>query len=349
MATTAAKRISPGIYEVNGKRINAVNEEEALKKSGIQKGAPAPAATKPPKAAVDPLSKVPKTIDNVTQGVQAEKTVADVAADTGIKYANPNQVDATGNTRTTSTDANGNPVITDTLDSAQKDILDKDAKISSMGRDYAMSLAGSSGLDKAFDPTLDPRTSTGDLVADRKRQEGELSDYLSRDFATKKAQDRNDFETSLYNRGIPLDPQNEAYKRAETEFNDNWNSKEADVRAEALQFGGTEMDRSFSQGEQRRANQLSEQTQVRGQRLGEVGAWAGLGTGVQGPNFGPAQGVDYSLSSPVEIDQALKAGRISAQQAKTAMEAVRKAGSGGGGGGSGAGKTAIETSPFVDG
>lgn len=347
MAKEQAVRISPGIYEINGKRVNAPTAEDAMKKAGVQKGA-APAKGAKAQGPTSPLAGIPKKIKNVNEGVQASADVADVSANKNIGLNNPTQIGPFGRQDTT-LDANGNPVVTQSLDPNQQHIVDQDAQLSSMGRDYASSLMRQGGLDQQFDPTLDPRTSTGDFVADRKRQEGELSNYLSRDFATNKAQERSDLETSLYNRGIPLDPQAEAYKRSMKQFDDNWNAKEGDVRAQALKFGGEEMDRSFNDNEQRRANQLSEQGQVRQQRLGEVSKWSGLGPGAQLPQFQGYQGPDYKVADPNDVAAALTDAQLKAKQLKIQQQQVDQAGKGGGGGAPRAGNQPVEQSPFVDG
>lgn len=340
----AAKRISPGIYEVNGKRVNAVNEEEAMKKAGVQKGAPKQPAAAP--KAKDPLASIPKQIKNVQQGVQAEKTVAEESAKGQIKYGNAgSQVNPFGRQDITY-DEQGRPVVTQSLDPSQQAIVDQDTRLSQMGRGMAESLIGQGGLGQAFNPNLDPRTSTGDFVADRRRQEQDLQNYLSRDFATNKAQEKNDIETALYSRGIPLDPMSDAYQRAMKSFDDKWARQEADVRAQALQFGGSELDRSFGMNEQRRANQFSEQQGTRQQQLGEVGAWSQFGQGAQLPQFQGFQGANYQIGSPVEINAALTAAQQNAQQLKMQKQALNRQGGGGGGG---AGQQPVEQSPFVDG
>lgn len=334
----AAVRISPGVYEVNGKRINATTAAEAEKMASGKTAAP----SKPATSATGKID-VPKKITNVKQGINAEQTVQNAQAVKNTALANPN-INTDFGSQSVTYDANGNPVVTQKLSDDQKGIVDRDAQISKMGRDMALSLSGQGNLGQAFNPTLDARVGSGDLIADRKRQESELANYLARDLDTNYAKDKDKLEQQLYSRGIPLDPNNQQYQDFMKELDDNYSRQKADIRAQSLQFGGSEMDRTYGMNEQTRANQFNEQAGIRNQQLGEISNWSGLGTGAYIPQFQQYQGAQVNYGSPNDINSALTTARQNAQQLRIAQQAANRVGGGSSGGG-----TSTQSSPFVTG
>ncbi len=337
----AATRISPGVYEVNGKRVNATTSAEAEKMAG---GVKKPAAKTPAQGGGSGKINLPDKITNIEQGVNAEKTVQGAQAAENIRLNNPNQVNTFGS-QTTTVDENGVPTVTSKLSPEQQAIVDKDAAISNKGRELALSLAGEGNLNQQFDPKLQDRIGSGDLINDRRRQEEELSQYLARDMDKNYDTKKQQLEQTLYNRGIALDPNNKQYQDHMREFEDTFARERGDIRAQALQFGGQEMDRTFGMNEQTRANQFNEQQGTRNQRIGEINQWAGAGTGAQIPNFTPYQGTSVNYGSPNQIGLGLTAAQQNARQLKIAQQAANRVGGGGGGGSS----QTVATSPFVEG
>ncbi len=130
-------------------------------------------------------------------------------------------------------------------------------------------------------------------------------------------------------------------------LDDDFARQRADVRSQALQFGGTEQERLFNENEQTRTNQYNEQAGTRNQRINEVNQWSGAGTGAQIPQFLPYQGTQVNYGSPNEIGSALTAARQNNRQLSIAQQAANKAGGGGGGGR--APTPAVASSPFVEG
>lgn len=193
---------------------------------------------------------------------------------------------------------------------------------------YASDLAVNGGVTQPFNPTLDARPGSGDLIADRQRQEQDLQGYLGRDLDSEYAKAKQMMEQDLYNRGQPIDPNNQGYKDSLKLLDDNFSRQKADIRAQALQFGGQEMDRTFGQGEQRRANQLNEQTTAYNTNLGGVSALSDI---------------DLAYKQLAQQKQAQKQNyRLGQGQLGLQRQALAKRGSGGGGG-------AVAQSPFVDG
>lgn len=336
----AATRVSPGVYLVNGKRVQAKTAAEAEKIAGGQKpggGQKQPPAQKP----VNPV-KVGK-IKNVQTGLNAERKVADYEADQNVRYNNPNQRNAFGS-RDVTFDENGNPVVTDSLSAGQQGIVDRDTQFSTRARDYANSLMQGSGLDQAFNPQVDARVGTGDMIADRRAQQQELESYMGRDIDTQYAKQKDALDQAMYNKGIPPNPQNPEYKAQLQALDDNFARQRGDIRAQALQFGGSEMERTGAMNEQRIANQFSQAQGTRNQRIGEVGTWSGAGTGAMIPNFGPYQAAGYDMGNPMDIYAAINAVKQGNRDLRIKQQAVNSSGGGGGGGGGGA-----PPSPFVDG
>lgn len=192
---------------------------------------------------------------------------------------------------------------------------------------YASDIAAG-GVSQPFNPTLDARPGSGDLIADRQRQEQDLQGYLGRDLDSEYAKAKQMMDQDLQNRGQPIDPKNPAYQESLKLLDDNFSRQRADIRAQALQFGGQEMDRTFGQGEQRRANQLNEQTTSYNTNLGGVSALSDIDLAYkQLAAQKKAQQQTYKLGQ----------GQLGLQRQALAKR---------GGGGS---SSAVAESPFVDG
>lgn len=124
------------------------------------------------------------------------------------------------------------------------------------------------GMGTAFNPTLTPTSTTGDLQADRARIEEEVFGRLTRDLDKNKARDRQELEQSLYNRGIGVG--NPLYNQQMNEFDQKYNDMTTDARQRAAEIGGQELDRSFGMGWQQRQNEYGEQSGIRNQNLKEI-------------------------------------------------------------------------------
>lgn len=124
------------------------------------------------------------------------------------------------------------------------------------------------GMGTAFNPTLTPTSTTGDLQADRARIEEEVFGRLTRDLDKNKARDRQELEQSLYNRGIGVG--NPLYNQQMSEFDQKYNDMTTDARQRAAEIGGQELDRSFGIGWQQRQNEYGEQSGIRNQNLKEI-------------------------------------------------------------------------------
>jgi hypothetical protein len=342
----AAKRLSPGVYEVNGKRVNAKTPEEAQRMAGGP-GKPVPtqkSSTPGQKMGQqNQAPQIPKKLNTTQKGLEAETRVENAQANKNLRLNNPNQQNTFGNRQVTY-DEQGYPTVTDTLSPDQQAIVDRDSAISKSGRDIAQYLLENGGLNQQFDPQLTARVGTGDLLADRRAQEQELQGYLGRDLESDYAKRKAALDNEMYNKGIPPNPQNPEYKAQLQALNDDFARQRGDIRAQTLQFGGSEMERGFQMNEQRRANEFQEQLGTRGQRISDVSNLSRLGPGAVLPNFGQFQGTNYDIPNPMDIYAALDQLKSNRVARKAAQQDMNRPQGGGGGGGS-----SVAPSPFHDG
>lgn len=188
--------------------------------------------------------------------------------------------------------------------------------------DYASDIAADSGANEAFKPTLTDRPLQSDLNQARTQQQQELESYLGRDVDAAYSKARQDFEQKMYNKGVaPGSPQ---WLDEMKSVDDNFSRQKGDIRAQALQFGGQEMERTFGMGETRRTNELGEQVTANQTNMGNVGAFT-------------------------DIDLAYKQLQEQKRQANQSASLTRAqiAKQGGGGGGRSSTSTPIVESPFV--
>lgn len=313
----------------------------------------APTSTAPLNAANDPapLGTLPKTIEDVQTGIAADKQVADARVKGQIAYGNPATESNPFGLRTVGSDENGRPVVTETLTPVQQGILEGQQGLSNTGTAAAGNIIEQAGLNTAFNPQLDPRIAQGDLLGFREKKQQELEKYLTRNFERDKARDLNSLETSLYNRGIPLDRQAEAYDRAIQGLNSDYDARYADASAQALDFGAAEAKTAYDMSEGTRTAQLDEQGKIRQQGISDVQSLSTVGSGLIVPEFTPFQGGTYDLPSPTEVQLGLTTAKQNADKLKldkkvaNAQIAAANRPTGGGSNGN-SGSTA--QSPFVD-
>lgn len=322
----ALQRISPGVYRdtATGRTVNSTNGKAPAARPNAQRpNAPRPMA--------GPFAGLPK---GQRQLLNREKIVQDYQTRQNVGLANPNTFNPFGS-QTVTFDEQGNPIVNQSLSQGQQGILERDTGLSTMGRDLAIQRFGQGAYGQEFNPQLAARTSTGDLNADRARIEDEVFGRLTRTTNRDFDRERQQMEQDLYNRGIPMEQwQNRPEMQA---LNERYDTLRQNARAQATELGGQEMSRSFGQNEQLIANQLSQQQGIRNQNLGELGTFAGFGTGLQVPNFQAYQGPQAQYSNPTQIGLSKEELEIRRRAASNAMKAM----SGGGGG-------AADSSPFYN-
>ncbi len=194
---------------------------------------------------------------------------------TRINYNN-SLIGKTGNVNSATNKAvQSNISKTNTENVNKQDLAESSSNITKAGIGVAGDLLNQGNFSTAFNPTLTARTGTGNLVADRQRIEDEVFNRLTRGMDTAKNSEREQLSQTLYNRGIPLG--SELYDKQMEEFDRKYDLAKQDARGQAVQMGGDEYARSFGIGEQTRANELSEQSNIHNQRIGDVGTFAGIG------------------------------------------------------------------------
>jgi hypothetical protein len=189
--------------------------------------------------------------------------------------------------------------------------------------DYASDIAADSGVNQAFTPELTDRPLDADLNQARLQQQQELETYLGRDIDSAYEKARKQQEQQLFNRGIPVG--SEQYADSMKMLDDNFARQKGDIRAQSLQYGGQELERTFRLGEDRRAGELDEQLTTNKTNMGNVGSFA-----------------DIDLAYKQLAEQRRQAN----QNASLTRAQLAKQG-GGGGGGRVSTSTPIVESPFV--
>ncbi len=134
--------------------------------------------------------------------------------------------------------------------------------------DYAGDVAAQAGLGGAFSPKLTDRPLPPDLTEARRAQQQELESYLSRDIDSAYSKARESLEQEMFNRGIPVGSQQ--FTDRMRMLDDNFSRQRGDIRAQALQFGGQELERTFNMGETRRINELGEGVTMDDVNMGRV-------------------------------------------------------------------------------
>ena len=336
----AIRRISPGVYEVDGRRVNARNEAEARQRAGGGRNQGRQGQGGDPS---DPRI-IPRgsRIRNTSDAIEASEDVANAEAGQGVRFANVNrQTGALGDSREITYDEQGRPIeMRDTLSAGQQGISDADTRISQSGRDAALGQLGSGAFGQSYRPDVNQRTVGGDLFgADRKRIEDSVFNNLTRNLQKDKAQEWGDQEQALADRGVAIDPRDPSYQKARENLDRRYDEVSANARDRATQIGGQELTNAFGMQEQGIANQFSQGWGNRQNQLGEVSNLANMGPGLRTGNFQGFQGVGYDIADPVATDLGYKADRRENRTAGAALSRL-------GGGNQGPQAPAAPESPF---
>lgn len=290
------------------------------------------------------IAGVPETINNVQQGVEADRNVADYEANRNIQLNNPNINNPFGSQQVVQ-NPDGTYTLNQSLNPDQQKTVEQDTALSQMGRNLATQRLGS--FSGEFNPNLTARTSTGSLEGDRARIEDAVFNRLTkttdRDFGREKEQ----LKQELYNRGIPLE---EIESRPEMQaLNERYDSIKEQARNNAVEVGGTEYSRNFGINEQMRANDYSQQLGGRQQNFNETANLSNYGQGAQLPQFQPYQGSNVDIANPTAINESLQGQDIARQdlalRKKQVNAAISQMGRGSGSGQQQK-KPAQEQSPF---
>lgn len=270
------------------------------------------------------LAKPVEKIVNAQQNVSDLKAQQDVQLGTAGKQINPY-----GSQSITRDPVTGEITQEVKLSDPQQQILEQGQNLTTQGQQLASQTL--SGLQAGFNPETIARTNTGDLAANRARIEEQVFGRLTRGLEEEKANERQQMEQTLRNRGIPLG--SKQFMDQMAAFDKRYDTRIADARAQAAEMGGAEYSRDFGINEQTIANQISQAQAIKNQNLAEAQAYQGMGTGLMNPEFQEYQGTQYQapdVLGAIGAQQGQTALNIEQQKANTAQQLANRAPSGGG-------------------
>lgn len=294
----AYTRVSPGVWKDSktGKTIRSTTDPN--KKAG---NTAATGGNQKAKRAKTALSRLDK---GTQKDIAAQKEIANEQAQANLRYGNVQYKGPTGATSNVTYDENGNPIMEQSLGGTQQGIYDLSQELASKG------LGGYSVWSGGQDPTAERARIEQDVY-------GRLTKNVDRDFN----QERDEMERRMYNRGIPLDPTNPAYKRELDALNEKYSAIKSNAAQQATEIGGNEYQRNVNIG-------LAGQQQ----KGADIGFLTG-GAGIEMPNLPGFQGTSVDYGSPIQGSQFQKTlaenRRQANQDANLKVRALNKARSGG--------------------
>lgn len=271
-----------------------------------------------PDDVIDATSKIKASDPGTAQ--DAEIKAAEEEARRNFQLNNPNQSGPFGSVQYT-TDEGGNKIQTTKLSDPQQKILDQGQDLTTKGQQIAADKL--KGLSSDFNPTLTPRNSTGDVLADRARIEDILYKKMTRDTDRNQAVDQKKIEQDLYNKGIPYSDAEDS--RYQTELRNNlkrYDTVRENAMQSAVQSGGEEYKTDVGVQELLSTNDLSHAKTIHDTNVSDVQNFSGLGTGLQTPNPLGFNGTNYNPSDPLNTFSTLTA----SQQLDKQIEEARRAG-----------------------
>ena len=318
----------------------AVTANQVMSKAPAQVAQPqapvAPTAYNSPN--LPPEMNLSKPVEKLVDGQQE---VADLKADQDVKLGTAGtQVNAFGSQNITRDPVTGEITQTQNLSGDQQKILDQGQNLTQTGQNLAQNTLG--GFQAGFNPQTAQRTTSGDLGANRSRIESEVFGRLTRGMDEQKANDSQQMESTLRNRGIPLG--SKQWNDRMGQLDKRYDTQRADAQSQAVEMGGNEYSRDFGINEQLIANQISQGQSVRNQNLTEASALQGMGTGLMTPEFTGYQGAQYQapdvLGAANQVTNQQQGNRQLDIAQQVANQAKRPAGGGG------APAAPVATSPF---
>lgn len=310
----AAVRLSPGVYQVNGKTVRAATAAQAEQMAG---GGQAPAVNNSQKSG-NKQGGIPNTINNVNQGINANRTASINDARTNINFNNPNVNNPLG-TQNITYDANGNPTINQNLSQNQQGILTGQEGLTKLGTSLANdNLTGIAGGPQYRDA----------INYDPKQVEDAVYNSLTRGVQQKNDTAMNNLAQQLYNKG--LQPGTQAYDDQYKLLKESQDTFDLNARNQATMSGLQAQNQYFNQNETQTANDMNKYNNT----INSSGALANLGSGLLMPNFSPYQGATVNSGTPTDINYSLGQLKQGNRQLNIAQQAANRSGGGGGGGGS---------------
>ena len=267
--------------------------------------------------------------------LQTEKPINQANAAQQITMTNPDTNTYTGSSQVTIDPKTGKPTYTETLSPEQQQILNQGQDLTQAGMRGAAEYLNNyqpTNLSQYKSPSSFQDTSlaginqfqggqgadaqANKLIAgyqkfnqtgspeERSRIESAVYDRLTKNVARDQQQEFNDMEQRMYNRGIPLDPSNPAYKKEMDAINEKYQAIKSDAAGQAVQMGGQELASSFNMGLQSHQQGVADTSSLygigssaQGQKMQEAGQRynQALGTYQQGRSDA-SQNAGFDLS-----------------------------------------------------
>lgn len=237
-----AIRIAPGVYTVNGKRVNAPDSQTAIKM--VTGGAgPKPTYSSTPGMPVAPGNLRGDKRNEFYRNQQAgQPQTGQTQVGTGEVVAGENRV----------ADA--------ALDAATSSLQDPNNQVGT-----------------AFNPTLTARVSEGDMLANRQKVEDAAYARMTADYAKNKEFDSQALEQRLYKRGIPFDPRDAQRTRWTGALDKRYDDLQRKARQDAITQADAANQAQIATNEGMRTNDLNSQLAINQQQGANFAGLAGVG------------------------------------------------------------------------
>lgn len=303
-------RLSPGVYMVNGQRINAPTSAAALNqwKKQQQKADKKANQQQEQESSQPAQSDVPKVNPGNANSIIAAQEIANKNA---FVANNPNQSGPFGSQYVTVDPATGQPTVTQTLDPAQQALIASQTMRGTAANDMATAaIQGFTGgaLDLSSAPAL---MQTSDALAERQRIEEALYQNFRQDLDRNKARDFDSIQQMMADRGVPVEfREGSLFGDAYEGLNRHYGALDQNARAQAMQHGGAEMQRNIELQNAARQGFIGEQLLQRNLPLQDAAALANLNTSAYLPTFSPFAGVDpVNVGSAANVAAGVKLGQ----------------------------------------
>lgn len=295
-----AYRLSPGVYRINGRTIAARDSQAALRQAQVGQYAPQ------------------QQQQNTGQQTGGGSTVAHQGWEPGMQHAPDN---LRGNERSMfyanqkkNGGGNATPVGPTNPDGSTTVPPATTAEVAASGNQVANASynAATSSLEdpnnqvgQAFNPNLTARVSDGDLMANRQKVEDAVYARMTQNNAKNKAFDSNSLEQTLYNRGIPFDPQDAQRQRWGQALDQRYDGLDQAARQQAIAQADAANQTAISTNEAMRQNDYNIQQGTNQTQMGNFNSLANTGAGVSSAvvgNAGTNAGIDaIKKKTPYEI------------------------------------------------
>lgn len=250
------------------------------------------------------LAKVASDFEMPPVQLQSSVALEEKRAKEALELANPDKVSPWG-TETTSTDANGNVTVTQTLNPTTQAALDSQQALGKARSDAALGMMGN--VNNAYSQPMDWSGLTPAPDSQGARDQAINSAYgqATSRLDPRFAQDENALRTRLYNQGFREGDQ--GFQTEIDNFSRNKNDAYTSAMNSAIGQGTSAMQALFGMGQTQHQQELSDMLQQRNQPMNEMNALIS-GQQVQSPNmpgYTPVSAPNYAGAAANDYSQGL--------------------------------------------